>query len=60
MTIDEVRADLDRRDRFDATRAVSPLQPAPDALRIDTTDRTIDEVVREVVDCFRARTGATR
>jgi len=60
MTIDEVRADLDRRDRVDTSRAVSPLQPAPDALRIDTTDRTIDEVVREVVDCFRARTGATR
>lgn len=60
MTIDEVRADLDRRDRFDTNRAVSPLQPAPDALRIDTTDRTVDEVVRDVVDCFRARTAATR
>ncbi len=60
MTIDEVRADLDRRDRFDTSRAVSPLQPAPDALRIDTTDRTVDEVVRDVVDCFRARTAATR
>jgi cytidylate kinase len=60
LSIDEVRADLDRRDRFDTTRAVSPLQPAPDALRIDTTERTVDEVVRDVVACFRARTGASR
>jgi cytidylate kinase len=58
-SIDEVRADLDRRDRFDSSRAVSPLHPAPDALRIDTTDRTVDDVVRDVVECFRARTAAS-
>ena len=59
-TVDAVQADLDRRDRLDRTRATSPLQPAPDALRIDTTGRAVDDVVREVVAAFRARTGATR
>ncbi len=59
-SIDAVRADLDRRDRLDRSRAVSPLQAAPDALRIDTTGRSVDDVVGEVVDCFRARTGAAR
>jgi cytidylate kinase len=32
-----IAADLERRDRDDSTRAVSPLVPADDALRLDTT-----------------------
>jgi cytidylate kinase len=59
-SVDAVRAAIDRRDRADATRAVSPLVAAPDALGIDTTDRPVDAVVREIVDAYRARTGAPR
>lgn len=49
MGFDQVAADLDRRDRFDSTRAVSPLAVAGDAAVIDTTGRSIDSVVDEVV-----------
>jgi cytidylate kinase len=38
-------ADLERRDRFDSTRAVDPLQQAADAVVLDTTRLGIDEVV---------------
>ncbi|MGC4897604.1 (d)CMP kinase [Micromonospora sp. DT31] len=38
-------ADLARRDRLDSTRAVNPLQQAPDAVELDTTELGIDEVV---------------
>jgi cytidylate kinase len=38
-------ADLERRDRFDSTRAVNPLQRAADAVVLDTTRLGIDEVV---------------
>ncbi len=55
-----VQAELERRDHLDSTRATSPLQPAPDALRIDTTDRPVDEVVRHIVDAYQARTAAKR
>ena len=55
-----VQADLERRDRLDTSRATSPLQPAADALRIDTTGRDVADVVRVIVDTFRARTAATR
>jgi len=55
-----VQAELERRDHLDRTRATSPLQPAPDALRIDTTDRPVDEVVRHIVDAYQARTAAKR
>jgi len=59
-SVDAVRAAIDERDRLDSTRAVSPLSAAPDALRIDTTGRAAGDVVREVADAYRARTGAAR
>ncbi|MHB8218789.1 MAG: 3-phosphoshikimate 1-carboxyvinyltransferase [Acidimicrobiales bacterium] len=37
-----------RRDRIDSTRLVSPLLAAADAIVVDTTDRTVDDVVDEV------------
>lgn len=42
-------ADVARRDRMDSTRAVSPLTKADDAIEVDTTGKTIDEVVDEVL-----------
>ena len=43
--VDSTAADLLRRDRFDSTRAVDPLQQAEDAVVLDTTGMGIDEVV---------------
>ncbi len=40
-----VLADLRERDQRDRTRANSPLAPAPDAVVIDSTNLTLDEVV---------------
>lgn len=40
-----VIADLIERDRFDSSRANSPLMAAPDAIRVDTDGLTIPEVV---------------
>ncbi|MDA8694258.1 (d)CMP kinase [Pseudomonadales bacterium] len=38
------------RDESDMNRAVAPLKPAPDALTIDSTLMTIDEVCQQVLD----------
>jgi cytidylate kinase len=35
------------RDRFDSTRELAPLMPAPDALVVDTSDMTADEVLEQ-------------
>jgi cytidylate kinase len=43
-----VRAEIAARDERDRSRPVSPLAPAPDAVIIDTTRKSIDEVVAEV------------
>jgi CMP/dCMP kinase len=46
---DQVRRDQDDRDRRDATGARTVHEPAPDAVPIDTTGLSLDEVVAQVV-----------
>ena len=43
------------RDASDENREHSPLQMAPDAVEIDTTGRSVEEVVRELADLVHAR-----
>ena len=45
-----VASDLARRDRIDSTRPASPLAVAQGALVIDTTGRSVDDVVEEVME----------
>lgn len=54
VPVDAVRTDLARRDALDSGRTVSPLRPADDAIVIDTTDRTVDDVVADLVERARA------
>lgn len=51
MRVSRARIEKDqrRRDRLDSTRAVSPLAPARDAHLIDSTGRSLREVVAEIV-----------
>jgi cytidylate kinase len=46
---DESAEGVARRDRIDATRAVSPLYQAGDARHLDTTGRTVEQVVEEIL-----------
>jgi cytidylate kinase len=43
-----VHAEIAARDERDRTRVASPLVPAADAVHVDTTHKSIDEVVEEV------------
>lgn len=45
----DVRSQLIERDRIDRTRAASPLYAAPDAVVVDTTGKSIRQVVEEVL-----------
>jgi len=47
--------ELVARDQRDRTRAVSPLVPAPDAIILDTTDLSIDDVISRVEQLIRRR-----
>jgi cytidylate kinase len=49
LTLEDIEADLRNRDTIDSTRQVAPLRKAEDAVYIDTTDMTIEEVVDTVL-----------
>jgi len=51
---------LEERDKRDAARAVAPLKPAADAVSLDSSDLTVDEVVDQVLNKYRERTGGKR
>ena len=44
----DVAKDLANRDKIDSTRETSPLRQAPDAVYIDTTDLSIEQVVQKM------------
>jgi cytidylate kinase len=48
-TIAQWAANLAERDHIDSTRADSPLREASDAVVIDTSDRTIEEIVDDII-----------
>jgi CMP/dCMP kinase len=56
MHYDEVAADIARRDHIDSTRQHAPLSVAPDAVVVDTTTSTVDEVV-DLVLALAAKAG---
>jgi cytidylate kinase len=55
LEYDHVAADLARRDAADQGRADSPLVEADDAVTLDTTDLTIDDVVETLAAMVEAR-----
>jgi len=48
MSYEELVEDIRRRDHIDSTRKESPLRKAEDAIEIDTTTMTIEDVVKTV------------
>lgn len=51
----DLSRDLEARDRRDAERSAAPLKPAEDALRLDSSELMIDEVVAQVLNWFGGR-----
>ena len=51
-TLPDLLQDLKERDKRDIERTVSPLKPAEDAVTLDSTDLTIDEVVNQILKLF--------
>ncbi|AFM40806.1 cytidylate kinase [Desulfosporosinus acidiphilus SJ4] len=49
IPFEEVARDMQRRDRQDTEREVSPLEPAPDAKILDTTGLKVEDIVAEIL-----------
>ena len=54
---DEILEDIKKRDYQDMHREVSPLSKAEDAVEIDTSDMTLDEVTERVLEIIKEKTG---
>jgi cytidylate kinase len=52
-----ILASMRERDRIDSTRAHAPLRPAPDAVVLDSTDLTVDQVVERAALLLDRRSG---
>ncbi|HXH59712.1 (d)CMP kinase [Iamia sp.] len=53
LSYEAVASDLARRDALDQSRVASPLAEAADALMVDTSDLTVDEVVEALASKMR-------
>jgi len=57
VALEQVLAEIERRDGRDRTRADSPLRPAPGAVVIESSERGVEEVVAEVLRVVRSHPG---
>ena len=55
--IDQIKAQIKERDERDMNRAISPLKQADDAVLVDTSDLTIDEVVERILSIIDEKIG---
>lgn len=53
--LEAIKAEIALRDEQDMTRKISPLKKADDAIEIDTSDMTLDEVVAHVMNLVAQR-----
>ncbi len=58
-TVESVAAEIAERDKRDSERAVAPLRQAPDAVFIDSSDYTLDEILEQLLTHIRAKCSAT-
>ncbi|MDO9483957.1 MAG: bifunctional 3-phosphoshikimate 1-carboxyvinyltransferase/cytidylate kinase [Hydrogenophaga sp.] len=54
--IDDLSADLERRDLQDSTRAHAPLKPAADALLLDNSQLNVEQSVQQVLSWWQGKT----
>jgi len=52
-SLDGLLSEIKARDARDKQRPISPLKPAVDAVRVDSTDLSIDQVVQHIAELVR-------
>lgn len=49
-SLEEIQKDIEKRDYLDSHREISPLKKAEDAIKIDSSNLTIDETIEEIIN----------
>lgn len=55
--LERLKREIAARDKIDSERSVSPLRKAKDAVTVDTTGMTIEQVVENILDLSRTKVG---
>lgn len=58
--LDEIQKDIEERDQRDMNREISPLRQAEDAVLVDSSDLTIQQVVDCILQIFRSKTAGEK
>ena len=58
--LDEIQKDIEERDQRDMNREISPLRQAEDAVLVDSSDLTIQQVVNRILQIFRSKTAGEK
>lgn len=53
--LEQIQKAIEERDKSDENRTVGPLRPAEDAIVVDTTDLSIEEVVEKLLSCVEEK-----
>lgn len=54
-SLEQLKIEIAKRDKLDSEREVSPLKKAKDAIEIDTTSLTIEQVVEKIMELVKVR-----
>ena len=57
VSYEKVLQDMIARDKQDSERAIAPLRPAPDAVKLDTSGNTIEQSIAEILAIVRRKLG---
>lgn len=58
--LNEIQKDIEERDQRDMNREISPLRQAEDAILVDSSDLTIQQVVDRILQIFRSKTAGEK
>ena len=58
--LEEIRKDIEERDSRDMNREISPLKLAEDAVLVDSSEMTIEEVVKRILQIFHGKSDIIR
>ncbi len=59
-SLEEIEKDIKKRDDQDKNREISPLIQAEDAVLVDSSEMTIDQVVQRILDIYKKRENGLR
>lgn len=53
LTLEQIKDEIENRDKIDSTREIAPLKQSIDSYKIDTTDKSVEDSVSKIISMVR-------